>query len=51
MRPELNLGVQDNSNFVIDAPFNEEHMRNPHSLLAKIKMLTGEQLAVLDCSG
>ena len=45
------MSAQDNSNFVIDAPFDGEHMRDPHSLLAKIKMLTGESLTVLDCSG
>ncbi|KAK9900234.1 ribose 5-phosphate isomerase [Cystobasidium minutum MCA 4210] len=33
--------VTDNGNFVIDAPFDEAHMREPESLLVKIKMLTG----------
>ncbi|OCB90697.1 ribose 5-phosphate isomerase [Sanghuangporus baumii] len=33
--------VTDNGNFVIDAPFDEEMMRDPHELLTKIKMLTG----------
>jgi hypothetical protein len=33
--------MQDNGNFVIDAPFDEAHMREPESLLVKIKMLTG----------
>ncbi|KAF8603584.1 ribose-5-phosphate isomerase [Ceratobasidium sp. AG-I] len=33
--------VTDNGNFCIDAPFGEEYMRNPHDLLASIKMLTG----------
>jgi hypothetical protein len=32
---------QDNGNFVIDAPFDEAYMREPESLLVKIKMLTG----------
>lgn len=35
------LQFQDNGNFVIDAPFDEAHMREPESLLVKIKMLTG----------
>ncbi|KAA1477961.1 ribose-5-phosphate isomerase [Dentipellis sp. KUC8613] len=33
--------VSDNGNFVIDAPFPEEQMRDPYTLLTKIKMLTG----------
>lgn len=33
--------VTDNGNFVIDAPFDEAHMREPENLLVKIKMLTG----------
>jgi len=33
--------VSDNGNFVIDAPFSEELMKDPYTLLAKIKMLTG----------
>jgi hypothetical protein len=33
--------VTDNGNFVIDAPFEEELYKDPHSLLAHIKMLTG----------
>ncbi|TFY73294.1 hypothetical protein EWM64_g10719, partial [Hericium alpestre] len=33
--------VTDNGNFVIDAPFDPAHMRDPYTLLAKIKMLTG----------
>ncbi|TDL20521.1 ribose 5-phosphate isomerase [Rickenella mellea] len=33
--------VTDNGNFVIDAPFDEEWMKEPHDLLTKIKMLTG----------
>lgn len=33
--------MQDNGNFVIDAPFDEAHMREPENLLVKIKMLTG----------
>ncbi|CUA69818.1 ribose 5-phosphate isomerase A [Rhizoctonia solani] len=33
--------VTDNGNFCIDAPFDEAYMKDPHDLLAKIKMLTG----------
>ncbi|KDQ51884.1 hypothetical protein JAAARDRAFT_198755 [Jaapia argillacea MUCL 33604] len=33
--------VSDNGNFVIDAPFPEELMLDPYSILTKIKMLTG----------
>jgi len=33
--------VSDNGNFIIDAPFNEEHMKDPYTLLTRIKMLTG----------
>ncbi|KAI0318069.1 ribose 5-phosphate isomerase A-domain-containing protein [Amylostereum chailletii] len=33
--------VTDNGNFVIDAPFAEDVMREPHNLLKQIKMLTG----------
>lgn len=33
--------VTDNSNFVIDAPFSREIMKDPSTILAKIKMLTG----------
>lgn len=33
--------VTDNGNFVIDATFDEAHMREPESLLTKLKMLTG----------
>jgi len=33
--------VSDNSNFIIDAPFPEDQMRDPSALLAKIKLLTG----------
>jgi len=33
--------VSDNGNFVIDAPFGEEHMKDPYTLLTRIKMLTG----------
>jgi ribose 5-phosphate isomerase A len=33
--------VTDNGNFVIDAPFGEEVMREPFTLMARIKMLTG----------
>ncbi|RDB26802.1 Ribose-5-phosphate isomerase [Hypsizygus marmoreus] len=33
--------VTDNGNFVIDAPFDREHMIEPFKTMAKIKMLTG----------
>jgi len=33
--------VTDNGNFVIDAPFDVNTMKDPHELLQKIKMLTG----------
>ncbi|CAL1710599.1 unnamed protein product [Somion occarium] len=33
--------VTDNGNFVIDAPFPEEQMKDPYTLLARVKMLTG----------
>lgn len=33
--------VSDNGNFIIDAPFPQEIMREPHKLLGKIKMITG----------
>ncbi|PSR76397.1 hypothetical protein PHLCEN_2v8493 [Hermanssonia centrifuga] len=33
--------VSDNGNFVIDAPFPEEQMKDPFTLLGRIKMLTG----------
>ncbi|KZT71164.1 ribose 5-phosphate isomerase [Daedalea quercina L-15889] len=33
--------VTDNGNFVIDAPFPEEMMRDPYTLLTRLKMLTG----------
>jgi len=33
--------VSDNGNFVIDAPFPEDMLRDPHGLLTRIKMLTG----------
>lgn len=33
--------VTDNGNFVIDATFDEAHMREPQELLFKLKMLTG----------
>ncbi|KAI0946745.1 ribose-5-phosphate isomerase rki1, variant 2 [Taiwanofungus camphoratus] len=33
--------VSDNGNFVIDAPFPEEQMKEPYTLLTRIKMLTG----------
>ncbi|KZT06671.1 ribose 5-phosphate isomerase [Laetiporus sulphureus 93-53] len=33
--------VTDNGNFVIDAPFPEEMMKDPYTLLTRLKMLTG----------
>ncbi|CCM06617.1 uncharacterized protein FIBRA_08896 [Fibroporia radiculosa] len=33
--------VTDNGNFVIDAPFPEEMMKDPYTLLKRLKMLTG----------
>ncbi|KAI0339244.1 ribose 5-phosphate isomerase [Trametopsis cervina] len=33
--------VSDNGNFIIDAPFPEEQMKDPLTLLTRIKMLTG----------
>ncbi|KZT25613.1 ribose-5-phosphate isomerase [Neolentinus lepideus HHB14362 ss-1] len=33
--------VSDNGNFIIDAPFPEEDMQDPYTLLTKLKMLTG----------
>ncbi|KAI0644008.1 ribose 5-phosphate isomerase [Trametes meyenii] len=33
--------VSDNGNFIIDAPFPEEAMKDPYTLLTRIKMLTG----------
>ncbi|KAI0037116.1 ribose-5-phosphate isomerase [Vararia minispora EC-137] len=33
--------VTDNGNFVIDAPFGPEYMKDPLTLLTRIKMLTG----------
>ncbi|RDX49436.1 ribose 5-phosphate isomerase [Lentinus brumalis] len=33
--------VSDNGNFLIDAPFPEELMKDPYTLLTRIKMLTG----------
>ncbi|KAG7089761.1 ribose-5-phosphate isomerase rki1 [Marasmius oreades] len=33
--------VTDNGNFVIDAPFDEETMKDPYTIMARIKMLTG----------
>ncbi|KAI8973102.1 ribose 5-phosphate isomerase [Trametes punicea] len=33
--------VSDNGNFIIDAPFSEEMMKDPYTLLTRIKMLTG----------
>ncbi|KAI6026488.1 ribose 5-phosphate isomerase A-domain-containing protein [Pisolithus microcarpus] len=33
--------VSDNGNFIIDAPFPVEAMRDPYKLMARIKLLTG----------
>ncbi|KAH0828651.1 ribose-5-phosphate isomerase [Lanmaoa asiatica] len=33
--------VSDNGNFVIDAPFSRDSIKDPSTLLAKIKLLTG----------
>jgi len=33
--------VSDNANFIIDAPFPKELMKDPYPLMARIKMLTG----------
>ncbi|KAF9527253.1 ribose-5-phosphate isomerase [Crepidotus variabilis] len=33
--------VSDNGNFIIDAPFGREHMNDPYTIMARIKMLTG----------
>jgi ribose 5-phosphate isomerase A len=33
--------VTDNGNFVIDAPFDLEKMKDPYTIMAQIKMLTG----------
>ncbi|KAJ8519741.1 hypothetical protein ONZ45_g3373 [Pleurotus djamor] len=33
--------VSDNGNFIIDAPFEREHMEKPYEIMARIKMLTG----------
>ncbi|KDQ23302.1 hypothetical protein PLEOSDRAFT_1072706 [Pleurotus ostreatus PC15] len=33
--------VSDNGNFIIDAPFEREHMEKPYDIMARIKMLTG----------
>ncbi|KAG8944988.1 ribose-5-phosphate isomerase rki1 [Tulasnella sp. 419] len=33
--------VSDNGNFIIDAPFSEDYLKDPHELLTTIKMLTG----------
>ncbi|EEB92051.1 hypothetical protein MPER_09493, partial [Moniliophthora perniciosa FA553] len=33
--------VTDNGNFVIDAPFDEDRMKDPYTIMAQIKMLTG----------
>ncbi|KAJ7220530.1 ribose-5-phosphate isomerase [Mycena pura] len=33
--------VSDNGNFIIDAPFDQETMKTPYTIMAQIKMLTG----------
>ncbi|KAF9074730.1 ribose-5-phosphate isomerase [Rhodocollybia butyracea] len=33
--------VTDNGNFIIDAPFESERMKEPYTIMAQIKMLTG----------
>ncbi|KAH7869822.1 ribose 5-phosphate isomerase A-domain-containing protein [Lentinula edodes] len=33
--------VSDNGNFIIDAPFDVERMKEPYKIMAQIKMLTG----------
>ncbi|TFK60657.1 ribose-5-phosphate isomerase [Pluteus cervinus] len=33
--------VSDNGNFIIDAPFDQEKMKDPYPIMAQIKMLTG----------
>jgi ribose 5-phosphate isomerase A len=33
--------VSDNANFIIDAPFPREIMKDPYTIMARIKMLTG----------
>ncbi|KAK7052286.1 ribose-5-phosphate isomerase [Favolaschia claudopus] len=33
--------VSDNGNFIIDAPFDQEKMKDPFTIMAQIKMLTG----------
>ncbi|WWC87270.1 ribose-5-phosphate isomerase [Kwoniella dendrophila CBS 6074] len=42
--------VSDNGNFIIDAPFPEEMMKDPVGLLHKIKMLTGVVEVGLFCN-
>ncbi|KAF7971370.1 hypothetical protein HWV62_21328 [Athelia sp. TMB] len=33
--------VTDNANFIIDAPFTREYMKDPYLIMAKMKMITG----------
>jgi len=42
--------VSDNSNFIIDAPFSQEVMKDPTSLLTKLKLLTGVVEVGLFCN-
>ncbi|KAG8221539.1 ribose-5-phosphate isomerase [Butyriboletus roseoflavus] len=42
--------VSDNGNFVIDAPFSRGLINDPHTLLTKIKMLTGVVEVGLFCN-
>jgi len=42
--------VSDNGNFVVDAPFSRDLIKDPRSLLAKIKLLTGVVEVGLFCN-
>ncbi|KAI0083881.1 ribose-5-phosphate isomerase [Irpex rosettiformis] len=42
--------VSDNGNFIIDAPFPEEQMKDPLTLLTRIKLLTGVVEVGLFCN-
>jgi len=42
--------VSDNGNFVIDAPFSRDLVKDPYSLLEKIKLLTGVVEVGLFCN-
>lgn len=43
--------VTDNGNFCLDAPFDEQKMRDPSNLLKEIKLLTGVLEVGLFCDG